>query len=208
MTKYIPLAIRQHPEWELDDISFYTLGKSCQRARERGIKGKGKYKNVKCEMTPAKLRDALWEDGKFHEKWDALTKQWIESGYQRSLRPTLDRIDDSGNYELDNIQALSSKDNTSKGSSKKCILIWYDEDFLLQSSNCLGIGKVQKIFLLPKEKARERNPFKVFGADYVWFDTTPEILANVKFVKRPNFLQKIEEQRLKEELESAVKVIK
>jgi len=48
------------------------------------------------------------------EKWLLLTEEYIESGFDSNYRPNIDRIDNDGDYEFDNIQALSSIGNRMK----------------------------------------------------------------------------------------------
>lgn len=40
---------------------------------------------------------------------------WVQSGYQQDLCPSIDRIDDNQWYTLSNIQLLTAKDNRTKG---------------------------------------------------------------------------------------------
>ena len=42
---------------------------------------------------------------------DTLFKQWEESGYDKQLAPSADRIDDSKSYTLDNIRLVTYRDN-------------------------------------------------------------------------------------------------
>lgn len=44
-----------------------------------------------------------------------LFRAWVLSGYKPRLIPTVDRIDNNGNYSLRNIQYLTMVDNTKKG---------------------------------------------------------------------------------------------
>lgn len=48
---------------------------------------------------------------KMMEQWLHLTQEYIESGYNSNYRPTIDRVDNDGDYEFDNIQALSKVKN-------------------------------------------------------------------------------------------------
>ncbi len=47
---------------------------------------------------------------KYHE----LHAQWVDSGFQRMLSPSIDRLNDYKSYSLDNIQLMASGDNLKK----------------------------------------------------------------------------------------------
>lgn len=49
-----------------------------------------------------------------NEAYHTIFKQWVESGYVYNLAPTIDRIDNNGNYELTNMQVLTMEDNNKK----------------------------------------------------------------------------------------------
>lgn len=48
-----------------------------------------------------------------------LFEQWVESGYQRKLSPSVDRIDSSKGYVIGNIRWLTHSQNSSLGAMKK-----------------------------------------------------------------------------------------
>lgn len=81
----------------------------------------GIYKNVSCDWDSPlafmidiiqKLPD-VWQDWK-------VQNAIYEECKNDSDRPTIDRIDEFGNYTLANIQMLSKHDNTKKATSKPC----------------------------------------------------------------------------------------
>lgn len=47
-------------------------------------------------------------------RFDQLYQEWVDIGRKRSLTPTVDRIDELGNYQLDNIQILTLAENIRK----------------------------------------------------------------------------------------------
>ena len=58
----------------------------------------------------------------FEENWDTfmeMFEDWRNSGFQRRLYPSIDRIDSSGHYELVNIRLLPFHENARLGSKKK-----------------------------------------------------------------------------------------
>jgi hypothetical protein len=57
----------------------------------------------------------LFDQKLFHKLYDG----WVESGYDRWMKPSVDRIDDKKSYTMDNIQLMIFKENNSK--SHKCI---------------------------------------------------------------------------------------
>lgn len=46
--------------------------------------------------------------------FDEIYKLWVDSGYDKNLTPSVDRIDDYKNYSLDNIQLMTWKENAKK----------------------------------------------------------------------------------------------
>lgn len=51
---------------------------------------------------------------KTHSQFMVLYKRWQDSGYDRWLSPSIDRIDNDGGYTVDNIQWLTMADNGGK----------------------------------------------------------------------------------------------
>lgn len=48
-----------------------------------------------------------------------LFREWVESGYNRKLAPSVDRLDSSRGYELDNMQWVTHSENSRRGSVAK-----------------------------------------------------------------------------------------
>ena len=65
----------------------------------------------KPEYTLVELREWVYAQSNFEE----LYNNWIESGCEKSLIPSIDRIDDSDHYHFDNIQLMTWNDNNLKG---------------------------------------------------------------------------------------------
>jgi hypothetical protein len=54
-----------------------------------------------------------------NESFIHLYKEWVNSGYNRSFSPSIDRIDSSIGYTLNNIQWITHSDNSRKGSNSR-----------------------------------------------------------------------------------------
>ena len=61
--------------------------------------------------TNKQLQDWLQNDKKFGQIYD----KWVESGYTKSMKPSVDRLDDSKGYSFDNIQLTTWGENKAKG---------------------------------------------------------------------------------------------
>lgn len=65
--------------------------------------------------TKEELKEWLFSQPLFHELYD----KWVESGYDRWTKPSVDRIDDYVGYTLSNIQLMTSKENLDKSYKDK-----------------------------------------------------------------------------------------
>ena len=67
------------------------------------------------------LREWLLDQPLFHE----LYEKWVESNYNKELKPSCDRKDDSMGYSLDRLQLMTWEKNNSKGnkSIRECDII-------------------------------------------------------------------------------------
>lgn len=83
-----------------------------QSIKERLAKGKS-YKGRKLLFTKEQLTEFCLLDVSYR----AIFKEWEASGFRRQLSPSVDRINNDGDYSLDNIQILTHADNGRKGSS-------------------------------------------------------------------------------------------
>ena len=57
------------------------------------------------------LSEWLLNDWTFNMLYD----NWVNCGYKRAMKPSVDRIDDSKGYSFDNIRLVTWKENDSKG---------------------------------------------------------------------------------------------
>lgn len=53
------------------------------------------------------------------KKFDRLFNEWVDSNYKKEFKPSIDRINNKKNYDLDNIQWLSWKENRFKQSMER-----------------------------------------------------------------------------------------
>lgn len=63
----------------------------------------------------SQLRDWIFSKEKFHTLYD----EWVNSDYDKSKRPSVDRLDDYKEYSLDNIRVVTWKENYKKSHSDK-----------------------------------------------------------------------------------------
>lgn len=78
------------------------------------IRHRSSYKHRKLCFTYQQFVDRFLQDGQFRIVFD----QWVKSGYKYQLCPSLDRIDNDGDYTLDNVQIISLSANSSKKRKK------------------------------------------------------------------------------------------
>jgi len=57
------------------------------------------------------LQDWCFSQSLFYE----LYNRWVKSGYQKDLKPSIDRIDDYKSYSFNNIQLMTWRENREKG---------------------------------------------------------------------------------------------
>jgi hypothetical protein len=104
------------------------------RAYEKTIKGflVRLYRNMKSRIEGVqkkkhhlyKGKDLLSKDVFYnwaieHKDFHSLYKTWVSSGYSRKLTPSVDRIDSSKGYCLDNMRWLTHSENSRLGSLSK-----------------------------------------------------------------------------------------
>ncbi len=95
------------------------------------------------EYTRLDLQAWLFEQELFH----MLHKDWVESGYDRMLVPSVDRIDDEVHYRFDNIQLMTWQENWDKGNISNAIRLGTAVEVLRD-------GKVVGIFVSLNEAGR------------------------------------------------------
>ena len=60
-------------------------------------------------------RNDFYEWCKRNDDFISLYKDWIDSGCERKLSPSIDRIDSNKGYSIDNIQWITHSENSRKG---------------------------------------------------------------------------------------------
>ena len=78
-----------------------------------------------------------------YTKYDELYEQWFKSGFNRSLAPSIDRIDNDGDYTFDNIQLITVSENSTKGAmeTRGYQPPFYIGDILVKKCNDCGYVK-------------------------------------------------------------------
>lgn len=100
--------------------------KSCDNLRQRDEKGlisriyrsqKATSKN-RGHVPPCYSRDEL-SDWLYLNDYKKLHSNWVGSGYEKELKPSVDRIDDYRGYSLENIQLLTWGENSKKAYNQR-----------------------------------------------------------------------------------------
>jgi hypothetical protein len=53
------------------------------------------------------------------DEFNHLYSSWVDSGYSRRLSPSIDRVDSTKGYTLDNIQFITHSENSTKGAESR-----------------------------------------------------------------------------------------
>lgn len=101
---------------------------------EKTVKGflVRKYRNMESRVTGVQKKkfhlygglDLLPREEFYNWAFDSkefhtLFKEWVESGYDRKLCPTVDRVDSSLGYSLDNMEWVTHSENSRRGATNK-----------------------------------------------------------------------------------------
>jgi len=60
-------------------------------------------------------RDEFYEWAMSDPEYDRLYREWVESGYDRKLAPSVDRLDPSAGYIIENMQWVTHSENSRRG---------------------------------------------------------------------------------------------
>jgi len=64
-------------------------------------------------------REDFYNWAKSSTKFHILFNEWEKSGYERKLSPSVDRIDSSRGYEMDNMEWVTHSENSRRGAISK-----------------------------------------------------------------------------------------
>lgn len=101
-----------------------------------------KQNSLKRNHTPPSFTKEELKIWLFQNNFEKLHLDWVKSGYERYLHPSVDRLDDNIGYTIDNIQLLTWKENWQKQNNKtKKLVLQYDLDMnLLAEYECASIA--------------------------------------------------------------------
>ncbi len=106
---------------ERASVAFYSI---VQGRKKKGVVNsifKNQRHNSKFREHPAptytnkELKQWLYSQPLFHKLYD----EWVDSGYLKEKKPSVDRIDDNISYKMSNIQLMTWGDNKSKFNSDR-----------------------------------------------------------------------------------------
>lgn len=103
---------RERLRSKYDILSFINLQYDKMQNRCSGY-GKPKYKGMSL-LSRQEFREWAYNQGNLF----VLFHQWCRGGYPLKLRPTVDRIDSSLGYNLDNIRWITHSENSRLGATK------------------------------------------------------------------------------------------
>lgn len=120
---------RNNNYYEANKIKVLKKQSDYRRERARSYEGKKvqMYKNIvgRINYHPSYKRRKLlfsFDDFLFFLKKNTSYKKhfyrWKKSGYLKKYSPSVDRINNEGDYSLDNIQIISCSENASKADKK------------------------------------------------------------------------------------------
>lgn len=116
---------------EIQRIKRKNNGNQLTRRYEKTPKGflMREYRNMQSRVTGVQKRKAHLYLGKellprdefykwaiFHIDFVLLYTDWVKSCYDRKLTPTVDRVDSSRGYTLDNMEWVTHSENSRRGS--------------------------------------------------------------------------------------------
>lgn len=106
-------------------------GNQCTHKYEKTINGflMRKYRNMKSRVSGVQKlkfhlykgvdlldKDSFYEWAKKSRKFKRLFDNWIKSGYQRKLTPSVDRINPTTGYHISNMEWVTNSENSRRSS--------------------------------------------------------------------------------------------
>ncbi len=130
-------------------------------------RARSRFSKVKLLITKEEFLDLILRS----KTYQAIYKDWVESGFQKKLAPSIDRIDNNGHYSRDNIQVVTSYENTLKNDGEyqpNIIHLREKRDELIWALRCQGynfsqIGEIfnvgrPTIFRIVRRKPKNWKP--------------------------------------------------
>jgi hypothetical protein len=82
------------------------------QSRIEGIQKKKHHLYRGKELLP---REEFYEWAMSDPEYDRLYREWVESGFDRKLAPSVDRLDPSSGYTIENMQWVTHSENSRRG---------------------------------------------------------------------------------------------
>lgn len=106
-----------------DDKREYDRKWRQKRKREKGGWVTKTYGNMRsrnkrkfgADLDFTKDEFTEWLDDNYHDKFNSLFQKYVDNDCDKSLAPSIDRLDDYSPYSLDNIQLITWRENNEKG---------------------------------------------------------------------------------------------
>ena len=94
----------------LNNKEYHRYAKCAYNHILRRLKSKTSYQHRKLLFSQQEFLNWIFNNPKYAE----LHRQWKQSGYDLKLSPSIDRIDNNKDYSLDNIQVITTLENSLK----------------------------------------------------------------------------------------------
>jgi len=131
----------------------------------KGRIGKGSYKKRKLLISWDDFYNFVFKD----KQYNRIYKEWVKHDFWYSLSPSIDRINNDGDYTLDNIQALTRSQNSIKGQgitaikeqkeAKIHLIEKRDELILILKSQGYSNIQISNIFNLNRSTVKRINDY-------------------------------------------------
>lgn len=110
---------------------------------------------IRGHKPPTYSRKELTEYISTDEKFQKLYKEWVDSGYEKDLSPSFDRLDETKGYSFDNIQVVTWEFNNQKQHfaryshkvktnlvHKRVTQLTLDGEYVNQFNSCAEAGRI------------------------------------------------------------------
>lgn len=133
-----------HHKYKRRNVPRFYLSTRYSEIKQRCINLKYKRSDIyngKLDMTREGFIKKFINDITFLR----LFKEWQDSGFQYKLAPSIDRINNDGNYHLDNIQIITHGANSSKDQETVPLLVYKNGKIFTKFKSILEAAKVLKV---------------------------------------------------------------